>query len=568
MPAKTAGQRIVEAAARDAGQGARPAGGARMARLGPIGRLKRLRLRLGMNGRETAAILAIMAVAVATRFVNLPARGMWGQDQGTETWAIRNAVVTGQLPTFGSQAYSVGGVFHHGALFYDLMMPAAWLGGGNPTYLAFEIALFGLIVVPLVWWTARSIGGAAAGLAAALLAAVSPSLIDYSTFVWNPVLTQPGAALACFGAWQAWRTRDPRWWVAAAAGTAMATHSHLTGGVLVLPMSVVFLLALRRGPSGVRRRLIGWGIAGVAVFVFTWLPLIAYELGHNFAETRGMLTFDQGSAAGADPFTRVLVAGLRILAWPFTYWPLDGLKTGIVGAFAVAVAVALGLVWRLAGTFGKPSGNRPADDRAVAEREGIRFVAGTLAAVVLVLGLAIKDLSIFTTVNQEQYHTVADPVVILAAGLVLGGLWKAAPLRRWPRSGRVVASIALASLVAVSAGHWPPLTAVDGGWPAAQSATQRLERAAGAQSLALVGLPGFESTDAYGYALYLDNVKTVAPGSAETVAILCDTGWYQGCGGAAEDAWIAENGAGRGFQLVDRFSATPDHFLSVYRRTP
>jgi predicted membrane-bound mannosyltransferase len=106
-------------------------------------------------------------------------------------------------------AYSIGGTFHHGAFFYDLMIPAAWLGNGNPTVVVFAIALFGIAVVPMVWWTARSIGGMPAGLAAALLAAVSPSLINYSTFLWNPVLVETGTALACLGAWQAWRTRQP-----------------------------------------------------------------------------------------------------------------------------------------------------------------------------------------------------------------------------------------------------------------------------------------------------------------------------------------------------------------------
>ena len=52
------------------------------------------------------------------------------------------------LPTFGPEAISVGQRFHHGALYYDLLLPAAWLGNGDPTWVVAEIALLSLLVVP------------------------------------------------------------------------------------------------------------------------------------------------------------------------------------------------------------------------------------------------------------------------------------------------------------------------------------------------------------------------------------------------------------------------------------
>ena len=541
--------------------------------------------RLGVGTMELAGLAAILLLAAADRLVNLPARGIWDVDQGTETWAIRTAVLSGRLPTFGSQAFSVGGTFHHGALFYDSMMPAAWLGNGNPTLLVLEIALFGLAVVPMVWWIARTIGGPSAGLAAALLAAVSPALIDYSTFVWNPVLVQPGTALACLGAWQAWRTHQPRWWVVAAFGTAVAFQSHLAAGVLILPMTAAFGLALRRGPAGERLRLFRWGLAGVALFLLTWLPLIVYELGHDFAETRAILAFSQPDAPAPALLGRLFLGATRIVAWPFTRWPLVDFNPGFGVAFAVAAFVGLGLVWRLAGAFGA---QRPAlaaapvvrDDHAEGsaaasedewrrnERAGIRFVGGTLILIGAVLCLVLKEVALVQTVNEEQYHIVADVPVILAAGLVIGGLWRSTPLRGRPWTGRVAASLALAGVVAVCAVHWPPLTAYDGGWPAAQQAAARLELDAGGVPTALVSLPGFRSADAYGYPLSLDGVNLVAPSRADAVLILCDSAWYQGCGGAAEDGWLADNAGGRGLKFLDRFEPAPGRTLTVYRRSP
>ena len=534
--------------------------------------------RLGVPGREWAVMIPILLLAAADRFVNLPNRFIWDTDQGIEVGAIWNAVVTRQLPTFGSPAFSTGGTFHHGALFYDLMIPAAWAGSGDPTVIVAAIALFGLLVVPLVWWTARSIGGTSAGLATAFLAAVSPSLIDYSTMIWNPVLVETGVALAALGAWQAWTTRRPGWWVLAAAGTALASQSHLTGLVLVFPMAIFFLVTLRAHPSGQRRRLLAWGLVSVGVFVLTWMPWIVYELTHNFAETRAILAFTQPSPPAADPATRVVFGSVRILAWPITHWPLDNFVPGFPAAFAIAVGMISGLIWRVTGTqaasrvraeAGAGGTRGPAAKSAARrEREGLLFVGGSLLLITTVLGLGIKEISQVSNINQEQYHVVADVFVVLGAGLIVSGLWRAAPLRGRPWSGHVLAALAMAGLVTAGIGHWPPFTAPDGGWPAAQAASIRLERDARGADFALVALPAFKSADAYAYALELDGVRLLAPDSSPTLAVLCDTGWFHGCGGAAEPEWIAANLPGRQLTLIDRFEPSPHGILSVYRWEP
>ena len=560
-----------------------------------------LLVRLGVRARELACLAAIVLGAAALRLVNLPARGSWDSDQGTEMLALRTALSTGRLPTFGPQAISVGGTFHHGALYYDLLLPAAWLGNGDPTFVVAEIALLGLLVVPMVWWIARSIGGPAAGLSAALLAAVSASLIGYSTFLWNPTLVEPGAALAYLGAWQAWRSNSGRWWLLAAFGAAVAMQSHVAGAVIVLPLAVVYVAALVRA-RGRRRATLAWGLAGVALVAMTYLPLIAYELSHDFAETRGMLGYFSGpdTASTMDPLARVLFAGMRILAWPLTRWPMVDLRPGFLPALVVAVSLASGLLWRVAkaGTAADPgraaaessadaaapanavpADAAPADaapaDAAPAdaapgatERAGTRFIAGSLLLAIVALGLGLRAVSEVQDLPTEQYHVVADPLVLVAAGLIAGGLWQSLPRRRPTLVRRIAAVAAIVALVAWNAGHWPPLTAPDGGWPAAQSAATRVERDAAGTEIALVPLFAPKGSDAYAYPLNLDGVRLAAPADAQTVVVLCDSYWLTGCGGSQEDSWVAADPAGTGLKLIDRFAAAPDRTLSVYRRVP
>jgi 4-amino-4-deoxy-L-arabinose transferase-like glycosyltransferase len=545
--------------------------------------MNRLAARLGVRVRELVWLAAILVAATLARFVNLPVRGGWDSDQGTEMLAMRAALHGGGLPTFGPEAISVGGTFHHGALYYDLLLPAAWIGNGDPTVVVAEIALLSLLVVPIVWWMARSMGGEAAGVAAGLLAAVSGALIGYSTFIWNPTLVEPAAAVAFLGAWQAWRTRRPAWWLVAAAGSAVAMQSHIAAAVLILPMAVVFLAAVRRGPAQSRRRLIAWGIAGVALVVVAYLPLIMYELGHGFAETRGVVGYftGPGSDPARDPVTRVLFGALRILAWPLTRWPIVDRVAGFLPAVFAAVLLAyamgrLGIAKRAradagavsAATSSQAGGEATTSIEAAAQQSGARFVGGLLLLLILALGLGLGAVSQVQTLPTEQYHVVADPLVLVAAGLAIGALWRARTRGGSVVVGRAAAAIAVAALVAWNAGHWPPAASPDGGWPAAQAAATRLETRAGGAPLALVPLFAEKGPDAYLYPLTRDGIALVAPEEATYIAVLCDTFWLQGCGGAAEEAWRAANSGASTLTQVDRFNAAPDRILTVYRRGP
>ncbi len=517
-----------------------------------------------------------MLVAAFARFHDLETRAGWDSDQGAEMLALWNALHTGAIPQLGPIASA--GTFHHGALYYDVLLPGAWLGGGDPTWALAQIAAGGLLVVPMVWWVARSIGGPAAGLAAAVLAATSGGLVVFATLIWNPTLIEPGAALALLGAWQAWSSRNPAWLLAAAAGTAVAMQAEMAAGAIVFPMSLVLVSLLWRGPAGQRRRIAFWGAAAVAVIVATYVPFILYEVGHDFAETRAILAFltAPGQQASHSLAYRLAVTGLRSVAWPLTGWPRWAsdlpLAIGVVGALAA------GLAWRLVATVMPRRRQAPgaADGAAVAsttsaspqlrERDGTWLVVGCLGALILALGLGMSNTSAIVPEFTEQYHSVADPFVIVAAGLVLGSVWRLSSHGRLAGVlGRVVWVAALVAAVHYGSAQWPPGPNASS-WSSAQTAANRLERDASGKSIALVGLPNDRSTDAYGYPLVLDGIAMVTPDRASVLVVLCDSSSSGSCGGPAEDAWLATQSNATGFDLLDRFTAAPDRLLSVYGR--
>lgn len=540
--------------------------------------LASIRARIAGNWPEAVALVAILCLASYLRLDNLQDRAGWDTDQGSHMLALWNAIHTGTLPALGP-ASSIGN-FHHGPMFYYLMLPAAWLGGGAPTWVLVETALAGVTVIPMVWWVARSIGGPVAGLAAALLAATSGGLVLFSTFIWNPTIVEPGAALALLGAWQAWSSRKPVWLLVAAAGTAIAIQTELPAGVLVVPMGLVFAALLKRGPAGKRRQIALWGFAAITLVVATYLPFILYEFGHHFSETRAILHFVTGpSQEGSHGIAfRLVVSALRIVAWPLTGWPLwrgtttDSLAIGLIAAAGFTAVLG----WRLAATtrlgLWRRRAPRTREDDPTAseaetrERDGILLVAGGLAAIIVVLALGVSKTSSIGPSLGEQHHNVADPFVIVGAAIALGSLWRLASSRRWIRLlGRIAVVAVLVLATYHNSGQWW-FASNGSNWATAQAVAGRLERDAGGRSIALVGLPVGRPTDIYSFPLVFDGDTPVASDGAGIVVLLCDATLSSTCGGSSEDDWVAANSGASGFSLIDRFGDATNKIMSVYSR--
>lgn len=507
----------------------------------------------------------LLLLAAILRLVDLPTRGTWDADQGNDMLVLRAMVQDGIVPLLGPPT-SIGD-FHHGAMYYWLLAPAALVGRGDePAQVVAAIALGGTAAVGVTWWLARDIGGPIAGAAAGLLLAVSATAVSGSTFLWNPNIVALSGSLALAAAWLAWSRRRPGWWLAAAAATAVTMHGHVLGTTLLLPMAGLFLADLRRRPAE-RRRLLGWGAAALGCIAATYLPLLVHELGHDFEETRALvawLTAGEGSDGGLGLAGRLVFIPLRIVAWPLVGAVLDAPVPAVAAVLLVGVLAA----WRLR------AGGQP-------ELDGVRWLAAVLVGCTLLLTVGAGGLATVTPLPVDHYHAFLDPAVVVIVGVGVAGLWRVgvadravadpAAADRVAAGGRVAAVAAVVTVVAIIAWNLaalPPAIAPDGGWPAAQAAGDRLLARAAGRPIALVGVPDFKPTTAYAYPLVRAGASPVAPSTAEVVAVLCDDTFVQvvgaPCGGPAEEPALAA--VGGSWRLIDRFRPAPGRTLSVYER--
>jgi len=505
-------------------------------------------------------LLGLLVLAALLRLPALATRGTWDSDQGHDMLVLRSFVRDGVVPLLGPPT-SIGDV-HHGAWYYYLLAPAAFLtGGDSPLAVVSVIALSGIAAVGVTWWLARSIGGPLAGLVAGLVMAVSAAAIDESTFIWNPNLIALSSSVALAGAWRAWSTGRPRWWLVAAAGAAITMHCHVLG-VAMLPVIGALLIAdVRRG--GADRRIV---VGCLAVLGISFVPLLVNELTTGFSEVRAALDYLAGGRDDADAAlpVRIGIAGLRVVSWPLT-----GL---ITAGFVPAVLATIAVVGIIARRWRAPD----------PERIAIRWLGLALLWSTLFLAVAAPSLAtVVPGLPNDHYHAFADPMVFTLVGLGAAALARSVP-------GRALAAVALVALAGWNLTHLPPAVHPDGGFPAAEIAARRVDAVlsgAGVDAQTIVpirSLPDFKSTESMAYPLVrLGRVVAAAtpdglsPGSTDpaeggqsgpfALVLLCD-GLFEAsigapCGGQAEDIAVSGYGVGA---LLDRFEGAPGRWVSVY----
>jgi 4-amino-4-deoxy-L-arabinose transferase-like glycosyltransferase len=527
-----------------------------------------------------AILIGLLVLAAVLRLSDLATRGTWDADQGHDMLVLRELVRHGSIPLLGPPT-SIGD-FHHGAWYYFLLAPAAWLGGAGdePLAVVLAIALAGIAAVGVTWWLGRSIAGPVAGAVAGLAMAVSTAAVDESTFIWNPNLIALSSSIALAGAWHAWTTRSARWWLLAAAGTAITMQCHVLGVVLLPVIVALFVADLRRTARGeARDRLWRAGAGALAIFLLAYLPLIVHELTTGGLELRAAADYFLGGSGGSDVALpiRLGIVGLRVVSWP-----LVGLITDGFVAAVLATCLIVGIVaWRW---------RTPDDD----ERVAVRWLGLGLGWSALALTVAAPSLaSVVAGLPNDHYHAFADPMVFVLLGIGAAVVVRAADARRRPVPA-VLGAVVLAAILGWNLTHQPPRVHPDGGFPAAAAAAEQVGTAlasAGfsrADVVALRSLPVFKSTEAMAYPLVrlgqavdAATPQGGAPGNAVTspgvgrtaaLVLLCDDLFHEAigaaCGGPAEAAVTPDAGGATWGPLLLRIEAHPGRWVSVYPARP
>ena len=217
------------------------------------------------------------------------------------------------------------------------------------------------------------------------------------------------------GAWRAWSTGRPVWWLLAALGTALTMQFHVLG-VTMLPIVGALLVAdARSRPAGPeRRRVWRYGLGGLAIVALSFTPLVIHELTTDFSEVDAALAYIR---AGGDPSgARTAGATAR-----------DRGARPVVAADRAAHRRADGRAARdrrrrrhrrLAGARRRLRANASRRSGSVSGSSwtafALTFISPSLATVVPGL-------------PNDHYHAFADPMVFALVGMGAAALWRVVP---------------------------------------------------------------------------------------------------------------------------------------------
>jgi hypothetical protein len=301
---------------------------------------------------ERLIVLAILGLALALRLWQLDLV-QFDDDQATLLAGARQFLTSHQIPLTSGMASTIG-VRVPPLVTFLLAIPL--LLSASPVLATAWVALLdGLAVVP-VYLVGRRLASPFAGLAAALLYAVSPAAIVFGRRIWDPDFVPFFAALALWGLVEFWTKR--RAWALAVSFVAIACAAQLyLLAIVELPLWLVV--------AGLRVRDLRWPAlaAGLGVAGFIASPYLWLEVTSGWSDARNALAFlgqpKHVDAAVADVLARLLggsVYSEELLPWgqaqaPFALNPAGWLVVALVAAGLVLAVVRRPAGWPLVATW-------------------------------------------------------------------------------------------------------------------------------------------------------------------------------------------------------------------------
>lgn len=242
---------------------------------------------------KTKLLLVLLAALfLLLRFYRLPEQMNFSADQGLfflRSWQIYQ---NRELTLLGPPTSMIfqGRQFFQGPAIYYSIMVLLWLAGWNPLIASAIFIGFNLLAALLVYAGVKKLAGEAAGLTVFFLMAVNPILIYFSQFLWNPnfLLLITPLLFYLLVNWQ----QQPKQLKLIAIGIVLGLGLQFHFQYLLVSILVSGWL-LWRCQLKIRQFL-----CLLLGFIVGYLPMIVFELRHDFYNLRTILLILQNQAAG------------------------------------------------------------------------------------------------------------------------------------------------------------------------------------------------------------------------------------------------------------------------------
>lgn len=269
--------------------------------------------------KSNLSILSILFLAGFVRLYRIGDYMTFLGDEGRDMLVVRH-ILQGDITFLGPRASA--GDFFLGPFYYYLITPFLWLFNYDPVGPAIMVAIFGIATVYLVFWVGRKFFGQKAGLIAALLYAVAPVVVRYSSSSWNPNVVPFFTLLLFISLYFAFKNKLIRLFglVGILLGILMQLHYLATFIAVIVALCVgVCTFFDRKSYKDLLRKYVLNYFSIFIGFVISFSPFLAFEVRHGFPNIRTIFSFifspslNSGEESNATFITIVLDVFYRVI---------------------------------------------------------------------------------------------------------------------------------------------------------------------------------------------------------------------------------------------------------------
>lgn len=213
-------------------------------------------------------------------------------DQGRDVLIVRRMLIE-RHPALIGPVTSVGNMYL-GPLYYYFMLFPLLLTYPDPTGPALAVALMGIATLALIYVLGKKMVGERAALFATAAYAVSPLIITYSRFSWNPNIVPFFSLLFIWHLYQALKGQN-RAWVFVGLWFSLLIQLHyitlIVGAFAGIGWIWTLVRAVREG--SIRKDFFVYTALAIIVFLISLIPLAVFDIRHGYINSRAFTAFFQ-----------------------------------------------------------------------------------------------------------------------------------------------------------------------------------------------------------------------------------------------------------------------------------
>lgn len=213
-------------------------------------------------------------------------------DQGRDVTIIKDFWQNGNLFFIGPQT-SIGNMYL-GPYFYYLIAPSLLISNFNPVGPAIFIALLNILTVYLIYYISKRWFDEKTALISAFLFSISPVVIKYSNFIWNPNIMPLFSLLFVYFFFEAIKTKKYHLFLYASLSFVMVMNSHYLG-LALLPFTGVYWLysfyKIIKNKNKELKPFVKYTLLAFLIFLISLTPQIMFDIKHQGQNIGALIKF-------------------------------------------------------------------------------------------------------------------------------------------------------------------------------------------------------------------------------------------------------------------------------------